>query len=74
VLIAGAATFIAFFAASRLPEIASPIFETPGFERATIDRFWLAVDARDPAFDADEIVDLFGNTGALSIHRPERWR
>lgn len=74
VLFAGTATFLAFFVASRLPEIASPIFDVPGFERSTVDRFWLAVDARDPIFDPDETWQVLEATGPLSLHRPERWR
>lgn len=40
---------LAFFALSRLPELYNPIFEVEGFERASIDRFWIGIDARDPA-------------------------
>ncbi|WP_437668705.1 DUF3341 domain-containing protein [Sorangium sp. So ce131] len=34
---------------ARLPELWSPVFDVPGFERASIDRFWIGIDARDPA-------------------------
>jgi hypothetical protein len=74
VLFAGTATFLAFFAAARLPEIASPIFDVPGFDRAVVDRFWLAVDASDPAFDPEQTWALLESTRPLSLHRPERWR
>jgi Alternative complex III, ActD subunit len=38
-----------------LPELSSPIFSAEGFESATNDRFWVAVDARDPAFDGGKL-------------------
>ncbi len=37
-----------------LPRLYHPIFEVDGFERASVDRFWLGVDASDPRFD-DEV-------------------
>lgn len=51
VLFAAVATTVALFAACRLPELWTPLEEIPGFERATIDRYWLAVDRRDGHFD-----------------------
>jgi len=48
VLCASLAAFIGFFVIARLPQPWHPVFEIDGFERATIDRYWLAVDAGDP--------------------------
>ena len=48
VLAASLAAFIGFFVIARLPQPWHPVFEIEGFERATIDRYWLAVDAADP--------------------------
>ncbi|AUX23727.1 membrane protein [Sorangium cellulosum] len=39
---------VAMVLLSKLPELWSPVFEVPGFERATLDRFWIGIDARDP--------------------------
>jgi hypothetical protein len=47
VLCASLAAFIGFFVIARLPAPWHPVFEIDGFERATIDRYWLAVDASD---------------------------
>jgi hypothetical protein len=44
---AALAAFIGFFAITRLPQPWHPVFEIDGFERATVDRYWLAVDASD---------------------------
>ena len=37
---------------NRLPRLHHPIFDTPGFGLASSDRFFLAVFADDPRFDA----------------------
>ena len=47
VLCAALAAFIGFFVVTRLPQPWHPVFEIDGFERATVDRYWLAVDASD---------------------------
>ena len=47
VLSASLAAFIGFFVITRLPQPWHPVFEIDGFERTTVDRYWLAVDARD---------------------------
>lgn len=47
VLCAAAAAFLGFFWLARLPKYWHPIFEIDGFDRATDDRYWLAIDASD---------------------------
>jgi hypothetical protein len=47
VLCAALAAFIGFFVVARLPQPWHPVFEIDGFDRATVDRYWLAVDAGD---------------------------
>ena len=47
VLAAALTAFLSFFAAARLPQPWHPLFEIPAFERASVDRYWLAVSARD---------------------------
>lgn len=53
ILAASLAAFVGLFAILRLPRPWHPIFEVDGFERATIDRFWIAIDATDPRADAE---------------------
>ena len=45
------AVFVAFLVAARLVKLWDPINEVPGFESATRDHFWLAIDGDDPALD-----------------------
>lgn len=47
VLSASLAAFVGFFVITRLPQPWHPVFEIDGFERTSVDRYWLAVDARD---------------------------
>jgi hypothetical protein len=51
VLFASFAAFVGVLVTARLFRYWRPEFEIPGFERATVDRYWVAVDARDPRFD-----------------------
>ena len=47
VLCASAAAFVGLFWSLRLPRPWHPMFEAPDFERASIDRYWIAVDVTD---------------------------
>jgi hypothetical protein len=58
VLFAGVTAFISVFALSGLPRLWHPVFEIEGFERATIDRFWVSVDTDDPKYSDETPLDL----------------
>jgi hypothetical protein len=47
VLCAALAAFFGFFFIARLPQPYHPVFDIDGFERTTVDRYWIAVDATD---------------------------
>ncbi len=47
-----------------LPRLHHPVFEVAGFERASIDRFWLGVDDADPRY-SDLLADDLASMGAL---------
>jgi len=47
VLCAALAAFFGFFVIARLPRPYHPVFDIDGFERATVDRYWVAIDAGD---------------------------
>jgi hypothetical protein len=68
VLIASFSALVGMLALNRLPEPHHPVFNTPGFERATIDRFFLCIEARDKKFN------LEGVTAFLEQLKPIRLR
>jgi hypothetical protein len=52
VLSASLIAFVGLFALLRLPRPWHPMFELDGFERASIDHFWIAIDATDSRSDS----------------------
>jgi len=60
VLFAAAAALVGALVLSGLPRLYHPVFDVPGFERASIDRFWLSVDD-------DRRVDKLHDAGALQV-------
>jgi len=58
ILCAALFTAIGMLALNRLPRPHHPVFGAKGFERATSDRFFLSVEASDPAFERLEVERL----------------
>lgn len=67
VLFAAAAALISAIALGGLPRLWHPVFEVDGFERASIDRFWLAVGAGDAALDRARDTAALVAAGALRV-------
>jgi hypothetical protein len=68
VLAACVAGFVAVLALAGLPRLYHPMFEVDGFERASVDRFWIGIEAEDPRFD-DAVRDELVAAGALRCER-----
>ena len=51
-----------------LPRLSHPVFSVDGFERASVDRFWIGVDAGDPRVD-EGLPSLLLTLGALRCDR-----
>ena len=70
VLFASAAALISAIVLGGLPRLWHPVFEVDGFERASIDRFWLAVGIGDTALDRARDTAALVAAGALRIEWP----
>jgi hypothetical protein len=68
VLAASLTGFFTMLAFCGLPRLWHPVFEVEGFERASVDRFWIGVDADDPLFD-EGVRDELVRCGALRCER-----
>ena len=72
ILAASLTAFITVVLYARLLRLYDPVFETPGFERATVDRFWVAAfvdEARFHALEAEEprIREKLEAGGAMQV-------
>jgi hypothetical protein len=67
VLFAGLCAFFSCWALCGLPRLYRPLFEIERFRAATVDRFFLAVDASDPLFDVERTADALRSAGAETI-------
>lgn len=69
VLCAAGAAFIGLFWALHLPRPWHPMFEADDFDRVMIDRFWIAIDATDPAADRTKTPSLLNALHAERVVR-----
>ncbi len=55
-----------------LPMFYHPMFNVPGFDRASQDRFFLLLESADPKFDHDGTVQFMRTLGAARVAEVER--
>jgi hypothetical protein len=68
VLFAGVTSFVLALVLSKLPALYHPVFEVDGFERTTIDRYWIGIDESDAAFVPD-VGEALEAQGAIGVRR-----
>lgn len=73
VLFASFAGFFGTLAVGRLVRLTDDVQDTPGFESATRDRFWIEVSTKDPAFDEDRARSTLFATGAVHVAYAEAY-
>lgn len=71
VLLAAITTFVGMLMLNGLPRFRHPLFRVARFRRATADRFFIAVEAADPRFDARGTEELLRSLGSTAIERVE---
>jgi Protein of unknown function (DUF3341) len=64
VLVAALSAVFGMLGLNGLPRPHHPVFNTPGFELASRNRFFLSIQSRDPLFDVDAVRKF------LEEHRP----
>ncbi len=68
VLFSSLAGFFAMLGFSGLPRLHHPVFEVDGFDRASVDRYWIGVEMTDPRYD-ERVCDELARLGALRCER-----
>jgi hypothetical protein len=72
VLFAALTAVFGMLAVNKLPKPYHSIFNTPGFERASQDRFFLAIEAEDPAFDTKSTRDFLSALDPIAVSEVEK--
>jgi hypothetical protein len=72
ILFASFAAVFGMFALNGLPRPYHSIFNAPGFERASQDRFFLCVESWDPRFDREETARFLQSLGPLAVSEVKR--
>lgn len=67
VLLAAFAAVFGMIGLNGLPQPYHPAFNTPHFERATNDLFFLAIEANDPQFDLNQTRQFLEGLGAQQV-------
>ncbi len=67
VLLASFATLFGMLFLNGLPRFANPLSGVDRFRRSTNDRFFLSIDARDPRFDHQAVMELLQSTDTSGI-------
>lgn len=67
ILFAAGAAVVGMLALNGLPRPYHSIFNAPGFERASQDRFFLAVEASDTRFDQERTGQFLQSLGAIAV-------
>ena len=67
ILIAGLSCAIGMIVMNGLPQPYHPVFNAPNFSRASVDRFFLCIEARDPMYNEGAIMDLLRGQGAMEV-------
>ena len=65
------ATF-GMLAMNKLPQPYHSIFNTPGFERASQDRFFLGIEFEDPLYDSDKTRKFLETLNPIAINEVEK--
>lgn len=66
ILFSGLTTVFGMFFLNRMPTYHDPLFEVERFAKATDDRFFIMIEARDRKYDREKVIEFLQKTGAIS--------
>ena len=69
ILLAAIAALLGMLALNGLPRFHHPLFSNERFRGVTTDRFFIAVEASDPGFDAEKTEAFLRSLGSRHIDR-----
>jgi len=67
VLFSAFAAFFGMWTLNNMPRLYHPLFTSARFRRATQDRFFIVIEARDPAFDLQGTKDFLASLGSTVV-------
>ena len=67
ILLSAFGAVFGMLALNRLPRLYHPVFKVPEFRRASDDRFFISIEARDPRFDLEETRQFLEGLGAEQV-------
>ena len=71
ILFSGFTTLFGLLALMQLPRLNHPLFESRQFKRATDDGFFIAIEARDARFSAEDTKTLLEDAGGTNLELVE---
>jgi hypothetical protein len=72
ILVAAGTAVLGMLALNGLPEPYHPVFNVPQFARASKDRFFIVIEARDPRFDLDATWSFLTSLQPRSVSEVDR--
>jgi hypothetical protein len=67
VLLAGLSAFLSVLVLNKLPMPYHPVFNVAGFERASMDRFFLCIESRDKQFESENTKSFLENLEPIRV-------
>jgi hypothetical protein len=67
ILLSALTAMISMFAMNGLPKPYHPVFNIPEFERASVDKFFLCIESKDPKFSPDHTLDFLRGLGGKEV-------
>jgi hypothetical protein len=71
VLVASISALLGMLLLNRLPQLYHPVFNVPEFRRASIDRFFLCIEVKDPNFDWEQTRSFLEELGPEQVTEVE---